>query len=316
MGGPGLVSEFSSMLGNALGSFAQAFVPSETINTGLSMRYRDSVLGQAEYSISRRSAITFSGDYGLLHFTSNQYFSSTMAGGQVGYDYLLDPFNSIALLGSYGQITYGGTNNSTTDYAAELAYGRKVTGRLAFQVAAGPQEIHSVTSGPLGTFTFWFPSVNSALTYQRRRTGLSLNFVRGVTGGSGVFEGATSNTISGGFHYQITRNWSGSANAGYAVNNSLVPSGGKSTQFDNWFFGANLGRPVGSRAVINLNYGATDQNNPVTCHLHGCPVRRKRTAGKRGRLDQLSYFAGRRKAAVDSVRGMRPFLRPRLVYTI
>ena len=153
MGGPGLASQFSSMLGTSLNSFGQQFQPSETINTGAAMRYRNSVLGQAEYSFSRRSAFTFSGSYGLLHFTGTGYFNSTMVNAQAGYDYLLDPSNSIAILASYGKIDYTGTGisstgtstigtgNSVQDYVGALAYGRKITGRLAFQVAAGPQEI-------------------------------------------------------------------------------------------------------------------------------------------------------------------------------
>ena len=73
------------------------------------MRYRNSVLGQAEYSFSRRSAFTFSGSYGLLHFPNAGYVSSHMLNAQAGYDYLLDPRNSIAILASYGKIDYTGT---------------------------------------------------------------------------------------------------------------------------------------------------------------------------------------------------------------
>ena len=86
---------------------------------------------------------------------------------------------------------------STTDYMGALAYGRKITGRLAFQVAAGPQEIISAGAGGNGNFHLLFASVNSALTYQRRRSGVSFNYVRGLSAGSGVFLGATSNTFSG-----------------------------------------------------------------------------------------------------------------------
>ena len=177
-GGPGLADQFSSMLGASLNSFSQAFLPSETINTGAAMRYRNSILGQAEYSISRRSAITFSGSYGLLDFTTHGYFSSTMVNAQAGYDYLLDPSNSIAILASYGKINYTGTGTatigngvSTTDYLGALAYGRKITGRLAFQIAAGPQENYFAGPGGVGNFHVLFASVNSSLSYQRRRTG-------------------------------------------------------------------------------------------------------------------------------------------------
>ncbi len=146
MGGPGLSAQFASMLGTSLNSVAQTFAPTENINTGAAMRYRNSVLGQAEYSFSRRSAFTFAASYGFLRFPGSGFVNSTMLDAQAGYDYLLDPSNSIAILASYGKINYTGsgtstigTGNSTTDYVGALAYGRKITGRLAFQVAAGPQ---------------------------------------------------------------------------------------------------------------------------------------------------------------------------------
>jgi len=223
-GGPGLAAQFSSMMGGSLNSIAQSFVPSETIDTGEAMRYRNSVLGQVEYSFSRRSAVTFSGSYGLLDFSNAGYINSTMVGAQAGYDYLLDPANSIAILASYGKIDYTvtgspslGTGSSTQDYMGALAYGRKITGRLAFQAAVGPQEINANFPSGTGNFHLLFVAANSALTYERRRSGFSFTFVRGLSGGSGVFLGATSNTISGTAHHQFTRYWAGSLNGGYAL---------------------------------------------------------------------------------------------------
>lgn len=269
MGGPGLSDQFSSLSGASLNNLASGFVPGETINTGLAMRYMNAILGQAEYSFSRRSAFTFSGSYGLLHFTVPGYISSSLFNVQAGYDYLLDPFNSVALLAGYGKIDYTGTGSSSTDYVGSLAYGRKITGRLAFQVAAGPQEIRSAPPGGVGNSNLLTVSVNSALTYQRRRSGVSFSYVHGLNEGSGVLLGATSNTISGMAHYQFTRFWTGSVTGGYALNNSIVGAGAASTQFDSWFIGANLGRRVGPHLLINFNYGATRQNNPAICPVIG-----------------------------------------------
>jgi len=270
MGGPGLAAQLSSMIGSSLTSLSQSFLPSENINTGYSMRYMNGVLGQAEYSISRRSSLTFSGSYGLLHFTSAGFVNSTMVDAQAGYDYQLDPSNSIALLGSYGKINYTGTGNSTTDYVGAFAYGRKITGRLAFQVAAGPQEIQAAGTGPAGSFHLLFASVNSTLNYQRRRSGVSFTYTRGLSAGSGVFEGATSNTFKAQANHNFTRFWTGAISGGYSLDNSLAPAGAATTQFDNWFAGANLGRQVGQHAQINFNYGASMQNNPATCPVANC----------------------------------------------
>ncbi len=276
-GGPGLAAQFSSMMGSSLNSIAQSFVPSESINTGEAMRYRNSVLAQAEYSFSRRSAVTFSGSYGLLQFSNAGYINSTLVGAQAGYDYLLDPANSIAILASYGKIDYTvtgsstiGSGSSTQDYSAALAYGRKITGRLAFQAAVGPQEINAIFPGGTGNFHLLFVAANSSLTYERRRSGVSFTFVRGLSGGSGVFLGATSNTLSATAHHQFSRYWSGSVNGGYALNNSLAPAGVATSQFNNWFVGANIGRQLGQHASVNFNYGALRQNNPVDCTVALC----------------------------------------------
>jgi hypothetical protein len=282
IGGPGLSSQFASMLGSALTNFGLENAPAETVNTGAVMRYSNSVLGQAEYMISRRSTITFGGTYGLLDFNTPGYFNSTMALGQAGYDYQVDRFNSIALLGSYGQINFSGTGtpavgsptiatgNTVTDYIGAFAYGRRITGRLAFQAAVGPQEIETSHPGGVGNFHQLFVSVNSALSYERRRAGLSLTYARGLTAGSGVYLGATSNTVTASAHYQFTRRWRGYVNGGYALNVSLAPTAATKTQFDNWFVGANMDRAVGTHMHINFNYGANEQNNAVICLVANC----------------------------------------------
>jgi hypothetical protein len=258
------------MLGASLNSLAQSFLPAENINTSLVMRLRNSVLAQAQYALSRRSAITLAASYGFLHFDVPTLQNSDMINVQGGYDYLLDPSDSLAILASYGKIDYTGTGRTTSEYGGALAYGRKITGRLAFQVAAGPQEIRMIVPGNTGNFNLLFISVNSALTYQRRRGGVSLSFVRGLNSGSGVFFGATSDTASGTAHYQFSRNWTGSINGGTSLNYNLAPAGVARTKFYNWFAGASLGRPLGQHAAFNLNYGALEQNNPIGCTVALC----------------------------------------------
>ncbi len=208
MGGPGLVAQLSTAIGNSLSSVSQSFTPTETIETGNTMRYMDSVLGQGEYSFSRRSAVTIAASYGILHFGGTGFVDSDMLTTQAGYDYLLDPNNSIAILGSYGKIDYTGSGVSTSDYTAAFAYGRKITGHLAFQAGAGPQIIsivNSLNTSGAGNFHLVNYSINSALTYERRRGGVSANFMSGLTAGSGVFLGAHSYIFSGSGHYQFTR---------------------------------------------------------------------------------------------------------------
>ncbi len=270
IGGPGLASQFNSLLASSFASFAQSFVPAENINTGEAMRYRESLLAQVQYSFSRKSSVTIAESFGLLHFNVPGFQNSEMLDVQAGYDYQLDTRNSIAILASYGRIFYTGTGRYTTDYAGALAYGRRITGKLAFQAAAGPQQIQMVAPNGVGNFHLWFASVNSELTYAWRRSGISFSFARGLTAGSGLFLGATSDTATAAGHYQFSRNWTGSINGGYSLNYSLVPAGATSIQFNNWFAAANLGRTLGSHVAVNFHYGALQQNNPSICSVTTC----------------------------------------------
>jgi len=269
MGGPGLIAQLSSTFGATLNSIGQAFIPNETIETGNANRYRNTVLAEAEYSFSRRSAFTFSGSYGILQFNEAGFVNSRMLNAQAGYDYLLDPKDSIAIVASYGDISFPGlANTNAKDYSAGVAFGRKITGRMAFQVEAGPQLIH--TGAGTQQFDRWFESVSSAVTYDRRRSGISFNYVRGLSGGSGVYAGATTNAFTASAHRQFTRNWTGTATGGYALNRSLGPAGAPTTSFNNWYVGANLARRVGRQANMNFLYGLQKQDNPSTCPVANC----------------------------------------------
>ncbi len=269
MGGPGLTAMIGSTLENSLNSIGQGFVPAESIQTGNAMRYSNAAIGQLSYSFSRRSAFTFAGSYGLLKFTDAGYLSSHMVTGQAGYDFLLDPSDSIAFLASYGKVDYTGTSNYTNNYLAAMAFGRKITGRLAFQVVAGPEQIQ-FANGASGKL--WYASVDSILTYDWRRAGYSLSFMRGLNSGSGVFLGAESNTLTLAAHRQFTRAWVGSINSGYAINNSLAGTGQPTVRFDNWFVGGNLGRQLGSHIQLNFSYGVQRQNSPAVCPVANCGV--------------------------------------------
>jgi hypothetical protein len=270
MGGPGLIAQLSSTIESTLNSIGQGFVPSETIQNGNAMRYRNASLAQVEYFFNRRSSFTVAGSYGFLQFPGAGFINSRMVNAQAGYDYSFNPNNSVGILASYTKINYPGFPNSTTSYLGALAYGWKMTGRLAFQVAGGPEQIRSTSSA--GGFQVWYASFNSALTYERRRNGYSLAFMRGLSSGSGVFAGAESNIITLAAHRQFTRNWLGSINGGYAINNSLAPVGTPTVRFDNWFAGASIGRGIGRHVEVNFNYAIQRQNSPAACPVISCGV--------------------------------------------
>ncbi len=270
MGGPGMWGGISAGPGDALPAvIGTNFVPSETILTGQAMRLRHTALGEVDYAWSRRSRFTLAGSYGMLHFDSSGYLSSRGFTGQAGYEYSVGPKNTIGVLGTYGRTDFDGTRIFADTYSAELSFGRKITGRLALQFAAGPQQIRLLNSSA-GDTRIWTWATRDALTYQRRRTGLSLSFMHGFAGGSGVLFGARSQTFTATLSRQFTRLWMASVSSGYAINSGLGSFSGISYSYNTWFSGVNVGHEMGRHFHVNFSYGIQRQTNAAVCPVVSC----------------------------------------------
>jgi hypothetical protein len=156
-----------------------------------------------------------------------------------------------------------------------VSYGRRVTGKLAFQIAAGPEYASFATpitgTGTTGTGTassssahlYW--SLNTSLTYQLKRTGLGLSYTHGVSGGSGVQAGSIADTVSGSATRQLSRTFSGSWNLSYARNNGLTVNGPglvtANQTFSYWSSNIGLSHRMGRTLNLGLNYLLQYQNS-------------------------------------------------------
>jgi hypothetical protein len=269
-GGPGIWGGVSVSPGDVLPAvIGTNFVPSETILTGQAMRLRNTALGEVDYAWSRRSRFTLAGSYGMLHFNNSGYLSSRGFISQAGYEYSVDPKNTIGVLGAYGRTDFDGTRIFTDTYSAELSVGRKITGRLALQLAAGPQQIRLLNSSA-GDTRIWTWATRDAVTYQRRRTGLSVAYMHGFSGGSGVLFGARSQVFTATLSRQFTRLWMASVNSGYAMNSGLGSFSGISYSYNTWFSGVNAGHEMGRHINVNFSYGIQHQTNAAVCPVVSC----------------------------------------------
>jgi hypothetical protein len=268
LGGPGLLGQFSPVSAVPLGVLNPGLSSSGSILTGPSMRIINTAMGEADYSLSRRTAITFSGSYGLLHFMSPGYVDSHQITGQLGYDYSLSPESTVALIAGYSRIRFIGSAAALDTSSFQVAYGRKITGRMALQIEGGPMNfrVRDPYSGA-GSNLSW--TAHGVLTYQFRRIGYSLSYDHNVTAGSGVFFGSKSHDFTASAHRNLTRFWLADANVGYAINDSLEPATSTATGFHNWYAGANLTRQIGRSLGLSINYGIQRQRG---FGGSGCPV--------------------------------------------
>lgn len=263
----------------------QGFLPGQDIITPEGERLTNSFIAQDDTYLTPRSSVTLVAGYSLLHYYGNDLLNMGDMIFQGGYNYQMTRKDTLAILYRFSGYRYGNFDQSINDNTAQISYGRRVTGKLAFQLAAGPEiaflqiPISTAGSGTGGTGSgssgtgtttvssqrqiYW--SLNSSMTYQLQRTGFVLSYNHGLSGGSGVFAGSLSDSVSGSITRQLSRLLSGGANLGYSRNTG-VDYGGTTPanqSFNYLFGGANLSRPFGRDLNVSLSYQMQYQNSNI-----------------------------------------------------
>jgi len=256
--------------GGSSGLGAPFGTPGQTILTGIGQSVANAFATEADVNLTPRTSLTFVGGYSLLHYSNTGLLDSGDASFRAGYNYLATRKDTIAVFYTFTAFRYSNFNQSINDHTIQASYGRRVTGKLAFQVAAGPQVAVSrvaitpgAVSGASGGATstgssltqlYW--SLDTNLQYQMKRTALVLSYIHGVNAGSGVLGGSVGDVASGSLTRQMSRTFSSGLTAGYSRNSgSLITSTTPVNEtFDYWFAGASFSHPIGRTLGLTLSY--------------------------------------------------------------
>jgi hypothetical protein len=245
-------------LGGGTTGLGGQFNPGQSIFTAIGPRYTNTFGTQLNYVLSKRSSITFGGLFSIERFVDAGNIESDDYTGNIGYNYQITRADTIGILYRYSSIHYLGLPQAIGDYSIQAAYGRKITGRLALQLTGGPEITHQRV--PQGTNTqqqFVAGTGSATISYAFEKGNISANYFHGVTTGSGVFLGATTDQVTGSLSRKLSRVWSGNASLGFARNRSLVTGqSGSGRNYDTFYGGASVARPLGRNANFSLGYTA------------------------------------------------------------
>jgi hypothetical protein len=251
-------------LGNMPG-LNPSFLPTRGIISGAG-GYFNTALAQLEYRPTARSTVTLAGSFQTLSSTQAGFVDSNATILQTGYDRGLTSRDTVSVFYSASLIRYSGIAESVDAHFIAFSYGRRVTGRLALQLYAGP-EIYSVAV-PGQSQTHTFAGGGGKLTYRWSRSYADVSYWRGLTAGSGVLTGAQTDYVSAGLNRQLSRAWSGGLTGNYNFNSGLSkPNSGTSAsgvvtrQYQYWTGTANLTRTLGRLARLNFFYSFQTQNS-------------------------------------------------------
>jgi len=241
--------------GAVLPGLGSGGVPNQSIYTGVGPRYSNAFGSQMSYELTPRSSFTLGGVYGILRFTDSASVESNDLILNAGYNYALSQRDTVGL--SYRFTTYHflGQPQAIGNNSPRFSYGRTITGRLALQLSGGVE----VTSFrvPINGETRHIGGAASAhLQYEVERGSFHLGYSHGVSGGSGVFVGATTDQIQVGGDRHLTRQWTGNAHFGYAHNRQVIQTNNAagSATYNSFYFGGGAARPLGNYMGFSTAY--------------------------------------------------------------
>ena len=259
-----------SSLQPALPGLQMIYQPTQTIFTSIGPQYANSVNAQIAYAASPRGVFTVAGSYGILRFVDPGNIDTNDSIFTAGYGYALSRRDTIGALYRFSSYRFVGEPQAINDHIAELAYGRKITGRLALQLFGGPEM--TVFRLPVNGSTNRVTGAAGAnLSYGLSRSSFTLGYDHGVNGGGGQFTGSISDQLQAGMGFQLSRMWKTNLTFGYARNRRLgiASSSQLSQAFDAWFAGGALSRPLGRTLTFAMAYTANIQASSLPVCVAG-----------------------------------------------
>ncbi len=261
-------------LGGQFSNINPVLDPSQSILTALARRISNSVAGEVQYSITRRSSFTAAASYGLLHYLDDGFIDNYSLGVRSGYNYALNSRDTLGVVYTFTRFTFGQQTGALQNHAAQLAYGRRLTGRLALELYAGPQvnTFEDVSGNPAPQVTW---SAGAYLRYQLPRGGVGLSYLHGTSGGAGIFAGAQRDEVQAFGDRKLSRRWTANVNFGYARNTALqeillIPINSK---YDSWYAGAALNHILNRQMNLFFTYNFQRQEtNSSLCTTVNCAI--------------------------------------------
>ena len=265
--------------GSGAGGLGSGFTPGQSLLTGQGQNLGNSIAGEVDALLTARSSLTFAGGYSLLHYFDSDLFNYGNASFRAGYNYQIDRKNTIGLSYTFSEYNYSNSDQSITTHTMQVSYGRRVTGRLAFQIATGPQialfqipiSTGTGSSGGGGTPSATGPttqvywSLSTNLQYALRRASFALGYNHGVEGGSGALAGSLTDTVYGSATRQMSRTFSSGITGGYSRNAGLAigTTTPTSQTYDYWYGGGSFSHPIGRTLGLTFSYQLQYQSSNV-----------------------------------------------------
>jgi len=263
-------------LGATFPGLQNSYDSGQSLFSAYGPRVNNSFVTQVDYDLTPRSSLTMAGSYGLLHFINGNNLLGTNidtrnAIGSLGYNYAITSRDTIGALYRFTEYQYVGTPETINVHTINAAYGKRITGRLEFQLFGGPDvTTFSVPIGGVSQHTSF--SGSASLTYALERGQIALKYSHGVSGGSGAMIGSSRDAVDSQYSTRLFGRWGTNFGLGYARNGSVTGSTtAVSSALQSLFVSAGLNHELSHTMNFNLSYMFGYQNaSQSACPSGGC----------------------------------------------
>ncbi|HXJ92379.1 MAG TPA: hypothetical protein VMT20_05805 [Terriglobia bacterium] len=227
-GGIGFAGAFNTAESLGLGSggsqMSQIFAPGQSILLGRVGTTSNNAVVQTQYFLTPTTSVTGVASFGIQHYDQAGLASSNDRLFVGSIDHQLTRTDTVSFAYNLIQYRYNGGSTAINDNVFQLGYAHRVTSRISVSLLGGPAIIYSAITGIPGTQQSWNWVGQARASYLAERGSFYLSYLHFQTPGSGLYQGANTDTASAGFSRNLTRTWTASLNLSYAHNSALVPA--------------------------------------------------------------------------------------------
>ncbi len=235
--------------------------PGAGILTNYDTRVSNVVGATVARQLTGSTSLEGSGSYAIQRFTGDtagnaSAYDSNQVQASLGIQHRINARNTIGADYVYSYFTYTGQPLSFTSNGANLHYMRLLTSKLTLDASIGPQ-------WNTGT-TFTSTSINLAaalaLSYTGERTSSSLTYMRGTSAGSGVVEGALTNSVMFSSARKLNAYWRAVGSVSYTNSQSIPGSIYPDFNIDSEVASGQLSRSLGRSFSVYGSYTLENQS--------------------------------------------------------
>jgi hypothetical protein len=240
----------------------------QDILTGFAQRVTNTVSASASRQITGSTSLQGSGSYYIQRFLedSNDHFSTNQVTGGGGLNHRIDALSSATVNYSYSNVTYPADNFSFVTQGINFGYNRQFSRRLTLTSSIGPQKVNSGTAGTPGGSSYNL-AVNAVLTYLLERGSANVSFIRGVQSGSGVVQGAISETLAFSASRELNRLWHGGFEGNYSKHTSINVLTTTPFSLQSVIASAQISRVISRSLSAFASYSAQEQSTSTATRL-------------------------------------------------